>query len=313
MKINGFGFSRMTKLLVDKIATLSGHRDSLYSLERSGTPSQFYSAGGDGMIVQWDLENPKDGNLVVKMANSVYAMKYVEETNMLLVGHNFNGIHAIDLANNKELVSAAITTAAIFDIQVYKNRVFVATGDGNLVVLDLTDLSVIAKIKLSNDRARSIAVLESINSIAVGYSDNTIRIIDLTTYELKKELSEHNNSVFTLLYKGEGLMLSAGRDAHVNVWDVNTWENKESIAAHMYAINHMTYSPDGKYYATCSMDKSIKVWDAKSFKLLKVIDKARHAGHGTSVNKLLWSVYNNYIVSCSDDRTISIWKLKFND
>ncbi|PIQ20460.1 MAG: hypothetical protein COW65_14840, partial [Cytophagales bacterium CG18_big_fil_WC_8_21_14_2_50_42_9] len=67
-----------------------------------------------------------------------------------------------------------------------------------------------------------------------------------------------------------------------------------------------------QYFATCSMDKSIKVWHAQSFKLLKVIDKARHAGHGTSVNKLFWSDRQNSLVSCSDDRTVSVWNLNFS-
>ena len=32
-----------------------------------------------------------------------------------------------------------------------------------------------------------------------------------------------------------------------------------------------------------------------TFKLLKVIDKSRHAGHGTSVNKLLWTDYQDQL------------------
>jgi WD40 repeat protein len=59
------------------------------------------------------------------------------------------------------------------------------------------------------------------------------------------------------------------------------------------------------------MDKSIKVWNSNEFKLLKVIDKARHAGHGTSVNKLVWTSFNNQLVSASDDRTLSIWQIIF--
>jgi WD40 repeat protein len=59
------------------------------------------------------------------------------------------------------------------------------------------------------------------------------------------------------------------------------------------------------------MDKSIKVWLSDELKLLKVIDKARHAGHGTSVNKLLWTDYRNQLASASDDRTISLWEIIF--
>jgi WD40 repeat protein len=85
----------------------------------------------------------------------------------------------------------------------------------------------------------------------------------------------------------------------------------------MYAINSLSFSPDGKNLVTCSLDKSIKLWDAGQLRLLKVIDKARHAGHGTSVNKLLWTAFaggdvrHGQVVSASDDRTISIWKFIF--
>jgi hypothetical protein len=46
-------------------------------------------------------------------------------------------------------------------------------------------------------------------------------------------------------------------------------------------------------------------------KLLKVIDRARHAGHGFSVNKLLWTNHHNQLLSASDDRSISVWQIIF--
>jgi WD40 repeat protein len=83
----------------------------------------------------------------------------------------------------------------------------------------------------------------------------------------------------------------------------------QDIPAHLFAINHITFSPQGNWFATCSMDKSIKIWDTQHFKLLKVIDKARYAGHGTSVNKLVWTNYQDFLVSGSDDRTLSLWEI----
>jgi WD40 repeat protein len=61
------------------------------------------------------------------------------------------------------------------------------------------------------------------------------------------------------------------------------------------------------------MDKSIKIWDLQEMKLLKVIDRARHAGHRTSVNKLLWTDFNNQLLSGSDDRSISVWDIQFEN
>ncbi len=305
----------MPHIEVEKLATLTGHRDCVYDLEKGASNKHFFSAAGDGMIVHWDMENPEEGELVAKVSNSVYALKYLPENHYLLIGQNFQGIHLIDVASKKELHSAAITQSYIFDIEVQLDRILVACGDGSLVVLLLEDLSTLFKIKLSDQSIRSIAVSPDGKYIALGSSDNFIRILDAVTLVVLYELTGHENSVFSIVFSPDGkFLLSAGRDANLKIWEVESKFNlKESIVAHMYAINHIAYSPDGNYFATCSMDKSIKIWDAIEFRLLKVIDKARYAGHGTSVNKLYWSTFHNQLISCSDDRSISVWNINFKN
>jgi WD repeat-containing protein 61 len=77
----------------------------------------------------------------------------------------------------------------------------------------------------------------------------------------------------------------------------------------MYTINHLAFSGDGRYLASCSLDKSIKLWDPASLSLLRVLDRARTAGHGTSVNKLVWPGTQQRLVSCSDDRSLAVWEI----
>lgn len=297
----------MPLVTVNKTATLSGHNDCIYTLEKSMHEHEFFSGAGDGMVVRWDQSNPKDGQLVLKVPNSVYALAL--DDHYLYVGNNFQGIHKVDLLSGKEVLSASITTASIFDIKIIGSKVFVAMGDGMVKVLQKEDLSVLAKLQYSTKSARCIAINESKKEFVVGFSDNFIRVFHLEDFRLLKEFKAHDNSVFTVCYAPNGKeLLSAGRDAHLRVWD-EAYEEKQAIVGHMYTINHIVYSPEGNHFATCSMDKSVKVWDAHTYRLLKVIDKSRHAGHGTSVNKLFWSTYNNELISASDDRTISIWDI----
>lgn len=303
----------MNTIEVKKIKTLSGHNDALYTLEQI-SDSHFVSAGGDGIIALWDLHDPENGKMIAKIPSSVYALSYQETNGKLVVGQNFSGIHLIDVEQGKEVGSVAITESSIFDIQSDEKSIWVACGDGTLIHLDW-NLNVLQKEKYSDKSARTIAISPNKKEIAVGYSDNTIRILEPETLKLKQEIEAHKISVFTLQYHPRlPLLVSGSRDAKLKFWDVqNNYSLVEEIPAHMYAINHMYFRPDGQYFVTCSMDKSIKVWDSHRFKLLKVIDKGRHAGHGTSVNKLLWMPFNNWIVSCSDDRTISIWDVNFAD
>jgi WD40 repeat protein len=304
----------MPQIQVEKTAQLTGHRDCIYALEKASVDQCFFSGAGDGMVVLWDLNNPDQGELIAKVENSVYALKYLPGENHLLIGHNFQGIHLIDVASKKELHSAAITDSYIFDIAVYADKILVATGNGTLVVLSSSDLSTLMKIKLSDQSVRSISISPDGKYIALGFSDNFIRILEAETLVLLYEFEAHKNSVFKVKFSPDGnYLLSGSRDAHLKIWKVgNKFEIKEMIVAHMFTINDVEYSPDGQYFATCSMDKSIKIWDAVGFGLLKVIDKARYAGHGTSVNKLYWSMYQNKLISGSDDRNISVWDIDFN-
>lgn len=304
--------TKLSKVLVEKTAVFTGHRDCVYALTQGHDAHTFFSAAGDGMVVKWDARQPDLGQLVVQANNSVYALLCQPEKELLWVGHNFNGIRRIDLNTNKEVGSAAVTTSAIFDIKEYQGRLFMATGDGTLVVMEADDLTTLAKVKKSESSLRSLALLPEKKWLAAGYSDSCIRIFHLDDLSLIHEWKAHQNSVFTVSFSPDGLyLLSGSRDAHLNVWNTGDLTLYKSIVAHMYAINEVSYSPDGRHFTTCSMDKSLKVWDAAEFKLLKVIDRARHAGHGTSVNKVLWLPDNHRMISCSDDRTLSLWNLQF--
>lgn len=301
---------------IEKIDTFTGHRDCIYALEKSGEKHRFFSAAGDGFVVRWNLEKPDVGELIAKVGHSVYAMAYLPHENHLWVIENSEGIHVFDIETKQEIKSLKLVPTNYFDIQIYNKgnipyQAFIAGGDGVISVVDIDGFSFRKHIKASDTSVRCLAINPVERELAAGFSDNTIKIFDLQSFELKQVIMAHTNSVFALKYSPDfRWLLSGSRDARLKVWNVEqNYILEEEIVAHTFAINNIAYSPDGKMFATCSMDKSIKVWNAEKFKLLKVIDRARHAGHGTSVNKLIWTDFDQQIVSGSDDRTISVWKL----
>jgi WD40 repeat protein len=298
-------------MIVKKIDTFSGHRDCVYDLEASAKSGQFYSAAGDGMIVRWDLSRPDFGELIARVPASVYAIARDPVRDQLWLGQNYEGIQVIDPATKQIVQSSSVTKAAIFDIQFFKNHAFVALSDGIVVVMDVENFAVRKHLKASDQSARCVAVSAQTNEIAVGYSDYNIRIFDADTLDLKHTIAAHDNSVFTLQYSPNGKwLLSGSRDARLKAWSVlQNYELAHTVVAHLFAINHLIFSPDARIFATCSMDKSIKIWDTETLRLLKVIDRARHAGHGTSVNKLLWDTTTQRLLSASDDRMISVWEI----
>ncbi|MBC6610665.1 WD40 repeat domain-containing protein [Hymenobacter sp. BT507] len=303
---------------VQKLATLTGHRDCVYTLSGAADEATFYSAGADGLVASWNVLDPEaDGQLVAKVEKSVYALRYLPARQLLVLGHNFEGVQVIDLQNRQLAHATALPPLAIFDLAYSEvaQRLFVALADGTLAVLRATDFSLEKLLRLADKSLRCLALHPTRPELAVGSSDTTVRVLDVHTLDTLHTLSDATNSVFTVAYSPNGrYLLAAGRDAHLRRYDATaSYALADTVVAHMFTINHLTFSPDGRYLATCSMDKSIKLWEADTLRLLRVVDRARHAGHGTSVNKLFWSGQQNRLVSCSDDRSLAVWQLTWAD
>lgn len=301
----------MEAITVTKTGQMEGHMDALYSLIGSSDASHFYSAGSDQLIVEWDLLTLNSVKVAAKAKTSVYAISYIPDSSLLIIGNKEGGIHVVDLKNNTPLKHLQFHTKAVFEIKYSPKHNFIlaCAGDGLVSIWNATDFALIKTLTFSDAAARTMAVHPDQNEFAVGYSDNSIKIVDLETFELKHILTSHTSSVFCLQYAPDGhYLLSGSRDAHLKVWATKEeYALYKDIVAHLFTINSVVYHPSGKYFATGSRDKTIKIWNAENFKLLKVIDKVRNKSHSHSVNKLLWTSFNDQLVSCGDDKLIMTW------
>lgn len=295
------------KFDIEKISTYKGHKDSIYYIGAGQNQDTFMSASGDGHVVEW--ANPEEGKPLAKVQNPIYAMAFLPEIKKLVIGENSQGIRIVDLNDKKEEAFLKIGKASLFAVVPYQNLTFIGTSMGYVHIIDHEKNKFIHHIQGASQSARSIAINPNLGEFAVGFSDHKIRIYDLKSFTLKYTLDAHNNSVFSLLYH-QDMLVSTGRDAHIKLWEANlSYILATSIPAHNYAINNLILLDGTPFLASCSLDKSIKIWNMSSMDLLKVIDKGKFASHGTSVNKLWWNHHSQRLYSGSDDRTISEWKI----
>ena len=304
----------LKKIKITKLNQYSGHKDCIYSMSPSLNQNSFYSGAGEGYVVEWDIENKVDGKLICQVPRPVYSLLLLKEKKQLLIGSAQGNLHVVDLNVNKEIKNIEAHTLGIYDIKLHNNTFITTGGDGKINVFNTEDFTLLKTIQASNKSARTIAINPILNHIAIGFSDHSIRIFNATSFELIQTLNHHVNSVFALSYCNKNKhLLSGGRDVFLKFYDAeNNYELIKDVPAHNLHINAIQFNPIGNLFATVSMDKTLKIWDAETFDLLKVIDKARNEAHVTSINKVLW-INDTQLLTGSDDKQIMHWNVEVDN
>lgn len=296
---------------IEKHAVLAGHTGSVYALLPFGE-SGLFSAGSDRLVAEWDLQNPEEGNILVKTSDIVYSLLQLP-SGKLLVGQAAGGIHVIDLASRKEERLLQYHRSAVFNmVHIPRLQIVLSlSGDGELGVLDDAELKLQKVFTLGGGKLRGISVNQEANLLALGSGDGVIRVFSLPGMEEVANWQAHlpGYSANAVTFSPDGRwLLSGSRDAMLKVYDVaKGFELVHDIPAHNYAIYSIEYHADGLVFATGSRDKTIKIWDASTFEVLQRIDKERSMGHVNSVNKIVWHPASKQLISASDDRAVMVW------
>jgi WD40 repeat protein len=100
----------------------------------------------------------------------------------------------------------------------------------------------------------------------------------------------------------DGLMIVAGSSSGLlRVWTTANCEEVAQLSGHEGQVWSVAWSSDGLRFASSSQDRTIRVWDGRTFETLGL------CMHDDEVNSVAFSPDNSLITSGSDDRTVRIW------
>lgn len=80
---------------------------------------------------------------------------------------------------------------------------------------------------------------------------------------------------------------------------------KARMTGHQQLVNHVYFSPDGRWIASASFDKSVKLWNGVTGTFV-----AAFRGHVGPVYQISWSADSRLILSGSKDSTLKIWDIR---
>jgi hypothetical protein len=94
--------------------------------------------------------------------------------------------------------------------------------------------------------------------------DGLLRLWDVETGELRKELRGHTDEVFAAAFHPDGMRIaSGGRDRAVRIWDVANGEELVRLPGHTSYIFALSFRPDGATLASGSGDYTVRLWETR--------------------------------------------------
>jgi len=257
------------RISLTKITQFSGHKEAIYALVYYNAQKKVLSAGGDGYIVGWDVHGNGDGDVLAEIKTTIYAMSLDEDKNILYAVTRSGELYCIDLIKSTVIKRLIISTKPLFSICLKGQFLFLGDEDGNVFKLDKGG-QLICKANFGKKSIRQIT--PSQGNLFLATSSNNIYEITLDLKIKDSMLQAHDSSIFTCVQSDKKLW-TGGRDSILKVWQAN--ELVSEIKAHTLHINSLDYNPQYSLILSGSMDKSVKIWDSNTNKLLKVINKEK--------------------------------------
>ena len=143
-----------------------------------------------------------------------------------------------------------------------------------------------------------ISIFTNSSYIFSGSEDTTIKIWDIATGEIVKELTGHKSAV-TSVYANETHVFSGSRDKTVRIWNIATGDflelkGHEKWIESVYANSSLLFSG--------GHEKTIKIWDIATGSPLKTLE-----GHKKKVVTICAN--ESHIFSGSYDNTVRVWDI----
>ena len=137
-----------------------------------------------------------------------------------------------------------------------------------------------------------------------------VRLLDPETGAVRQTLQGPSDQVLSVAWSADGRALAAaggvpGSAGEVCVWQVTpaeTWSAPRRLKEHADTIYGIAWRPGAPEFATVSLDKTARIWDAASGKVTRVLKD-----HVDAVFGVAYSPDGKWLATGSADRTVKLY------
>ncbi|XP_058257098.1 transducin-like enhancer protein 2a isoform X3 [Hemibagrus wyckioides] len=249
-----------------QIHTLS-HGEVVCAVTISTSTRHVYT-GGKGCVKVWDISQPGSKTPMAQLDclnrdNYIRSCKLLPDGRTLIVGGEASTLSIWDLATPTPRIKAELTSSApacyALAISPDNKVCFSCCSDGNIVVWDLHNQTLVRQFQGHTDGASCIDISNDGTKLWTGGLDNTVRCWDLRE---GRQLQQHDftSQIFSLGYCPTGEWLAVGMESsNVEVLHVSK-PDKYQLHLHESCVLSLKFAYCGKWFVSTGKDNLLNAW-----------------------------------------------------
>nr|XP_003230023.2 PREDICTED: transducin-like enhancer protein 2 [Anolis carolinensis] len=289
-----------------------GHGEVVCAVTISNSTQHVYT-GGKGCVKVWDVGQPGTKTPVAQLDclnrdNYIRSCKLLPDGRSLIVGGEASTLSIWDLAAPTPRIKAELTSSApacyALAISPDAKVCFSCCSDGNIVVWDLQNQTMVRQFQGHTDGASCIDISNYGTKLWTGGLDNTVRCWDLRE---GRQLQQHDFSsqIFSLGYCPTGEWLAVGMESsNVEILHV-TKSEKYQLHLHESCVLSLKFASCGKWFISTGKDNLLNAWrtpyGASIFQ----------SKESSSVLSCDISANDKFIVTGSGDKKATVYELVY--
>ncbi|XP_048844864.1 transducin-like enhancer protein 4 isoform X2 [Brienomyrus brachyistius] len=249
-----------------QIHTLS-HGEVVCAVTISASTRHVYT-GGKGCVKVWDISQPGSKSAMAQLDclnrdNYIRSCKLLPDGRTLIVGGEASTLSIWDLATPTPRIKAELTSSApacyALAISPDNKVCFSCCSDGNIVVWDLHNQTLVRQFQGHTDGASCIDISNDGTKLWTGGLDNTVRGWDLRE---GRQLQQHDftSQIFSLGHCPTGDWLAVGMESsNVEVLHVSK-PDKYQLHLHESCVLSLKFAYCGKWFVSTGKDNLLNAW-----------------------------------------------------
>ena len=289
-----------------QLRNISGHTDSILSLDFNPHNNTILSGSADGTMRLWDADTGSELHTFINLIGDIDSVLFSRDGN--------TAVCLITLGEFDTRPDNRSSVIAIFDVATGTERHRINAYNAPPPSIFRNDPVFHPTEHTSNIDSIAMSPVDTL--IATTSGDNTIRLWNVETGTHQRVLTKEAGYSNNLTFSPDGKILAGIRAGNITFWDVHSGKQLNTITqdSDRAAFRCIAFGPDGKVLASGSKNNTVRLWDVNTGRLLHTFLEFNDREYsGSYTTTLTFSSDGSTLASASNDGTILLWETSIDE